>query len=283
MTAGTQTQAVTPPASSVRRVLTAIDNRFLAPVLVTWVLLVGHLSFGILESYTRTGLAIVTAIVTEVALGRLVFGKWPHLASAYITGISVGMLVRSPFVWPFVVGSVLSIASKYVLRAKGRHLWNPSNFGLCALLVLAPSALAVLSIQWGNEVWPMIEIWVLGGIILWRLGRLHISAAYVATFVLLSLARSAVTGNPWLASVAPITGPMYQLFIFFMITDPRTTVRRRWAQYVVVVTVAVVEMLLRLNDVIYAPLYALFLVGPPALLFELWWDGRQPARTATPA
>jgi hypothetical protein len=74
--------------------------------------------------------------------------------------------------------------------------------------------------------------------------------------------------------VAPITGPMYQLFIFFMITDPRTTVRRRWGQYVVVILVAVVEMALRLADAIYAPLYALFLVGPPALLFELWWDSR---------
>jgi Na+-translocating ferredoxin:NAD+ oxidoreductase RnfD subunit len=279
--ADTTAGLVTPPVSSLRRALVAIDNRFLAPILVTCVLLIGHLSFGILESYTRTALAIGTAIVAELALGRLFYGKWPHLASAYITGISVGMLVRSPFVWPFVFGSLLSVASKYVLRLYGRHLWNPSNFGLCALLVLAPGSLAVLSIQWGNEVWAMLEIWVLGGIILWRLGRLHISAAYVAAFVALSLVRSALTGNPWLASVAPITGPMYQLFIFFMITDPRTTVRRRWAQYVVVVVIAIVEMLLRLADVIYAPLYALFLVGPPTLLFELWWDARQRKTAST--
>jgi Na+-translocating ferredoxin:NAD+ oxidoreductase RnfD subunit len=126
----------------------------------------------------------------------------------------------------------------------------------------------------------MLEIWVLGGIILWRLGRLHQSATYVAAFVALSIVRSALTGNPWLASVAPITGPMYQLFIFFMITDPRTTVRRRWGQYVVVILVAVVEMALRLADAIYAPLYALFLVGPPALLFELWWDSRTAASRA---
>jgi hypothetical protein len=274
VTTGTTAGALPRPASPLRRALVAVDNRFLAPILVTWVLLIGHLSFGILESYTRTALAIAAAILTELALGRLVYGKWPHLASAYISGISVGMLVRSPLVWPFILGSVLSIASKYVLKLYGRHLWNPSNFGLCALLLLAPSSLAILSIQWGNEVWAMLEIWVLGGVILWRLGRLHISAAYVAAFVVLSLVRSALTGNPWLATVAPVTGPMYQLFVFFMITDPRTTVRRRWAQYAVVVAVALVEMLLRLNGVIYAPLYALFLVGPAALAFELWWDRR---------
>jgi len=214
----------------------------------------------------------VSAIVTEVVLGRLVYRRWPHLASAYITGISVGMLVRTPWVWPFVLGSVLSIASKYVLRVKGRHLWNPSNFGLCALLLLAPATVAVLSIQWGNQVWPLIEIWVLGSVILWRLRRLHICAAYVASFVVLAGVRSAITDVPWLATLAPITGPMYQLFIFFMITDPRTTVRRRWAQYGVVVVVAIVEMLLRLAGVIYAPLYALFIVGPMALVMELWGD-----------
>src|SRR5262245_39233636 len=73
-----------PRVSRARRWFAAVDNRFLAPVLVTWVLLIGHLSFGILESYTRTALAIVTAIVSEMVLGRLVYRRWPHLASAYI-------------------------------------------------------------------------------------------------------------------------------------------------------------------------------------------------------
>src|SRR5437870_10993497 len=134
-----------PPASAVRRFLLAIDNRYLAPFLVTAILLVGHLSFGILESYTRTALAIAAAVVAEIVLGSLMYGRIPHLASAYITGISVGMLVRTPLVWPFVVGSVLSVLSKYVLRVNGRHIWNPSNFGLSVLLWLAPGTVAVLS------------------------------------------------------------------------------------------------------------------------------------------
>jgi hypothetical protein len=259
-----------------------IDNRYLAPILVTFVLLVGHLTFGILESYTRTAIAIGTAIATEILLGRLSYGKWPHLASAYITGISVGMLIRSPLVWPFVLASVTSIMSKYVLRVRGQHLWNPSNFGICAMLVLAPASTAVLSIQWGNQIWPMIEVWVLGGVILWRLKRLHICAAYVAAFAVFAVVRSAATGNPLPGTLAPITGPMYQLFIFFMITDPRTTVSSALArplgvkgsQAMVAVTVAAVEAILRLQDVIYAPLYALFLVGPSALAFELWLKER---------
>ena len=75
-----------------------------------------------------------------------------------------------------------------------------------------------------------------------------------------------MTGTPWLAAVAPITGPMYQLFIFFMITDPKTTVRSRRGQCVVVVIVAFVEMLMRLAEIVYAPFYALFLVGSIAMI-----------------
>src|SRR6185369_2460221 len=116
-----------------RRRKLSIDNRYIAPLFITFILVVGHLAYGILESYEKTGLAIIAAIAAELVLGRIFFGKWLNLASAYISGISVGILVRSPALWPFALASVLSIMSKYVLRVKGRHLWNPSNFGICAL------------------------------------------------------------------------------------------------------------------------------------------------------
>ena len=248
------------------------DNRYLAPVLITCILIVGHLSFGILESYEKTALAIAVSIFAEIALGKIIYGTWPHLASAYITGISVGILLRSPAAWPFGLCSAISITSKYVLRMRDRHIWNPSNFGICAMLFLAGDKVASLSIQWGNNLWPMILIWLLGSVIVWRLRRFHITATYVAAFFLFAFLRSSITGSPLQAEIAPITGPMYQLFIFFMITDPKTTVRSKLGRCIVVIMVAMVETVLRLNEVVYAPYYALFIVGPTALLLENWLD-----------
>jgi enediyne biosynthesis protein E5 len=210
-------------------------------------------------------------------VGRLFWGRWPHLASAYISGISVGILLRSPAIWPYALCSMLSITSKYVLRVKGRHLWNPSNFGICAMLFLAADSVASLSIQWGNALWPMLIVWILGSIILWRLQRLHICATYVLSFLFFAFVRHGITGHPLLAEVAPLTGPMYQLFIFFMITDPKTTVESKWAQCVVAFLVALAEMILRLSESVHAPYYALFLVGPSANLIAIWWNMRQPA------
>jgi Na+-translocating ferredoxin:NAD+ oxidoreductase RnfD subunit len=257
------------------------DNRYVAPLFITCILLAGHLSYGILESYEKTALAIAAALITELILGRIFFGKWLNLASAYITGISVGILVRSPAYWPYALCSVISIMSKYVLRVKGRHIWNPSNFGIAVLLFLAPETMAILSVQWGNNHWSLLVIWILGSIIIWRARRFHICVTYVVSFFLFAFLRSWITGNPWQAEVAPITGPMYQLFVFFMITDPKTTVRSRTGQCLVAFCVALAEFFLRLDQVVYAPIFALFFVGPAANLIEIWLDSRKAA--ASPA
>jgi len=249
--------------------LRRIDKRYLAPILVTMVLFVGQVTFGFLESWSRTVLAICTAMAVEMVLSRLFSGSWPHLASSYISGISVGMLVRSPAFWPYALCSAISITSKYVLRVDGRHIWNPSNFGVVAMLVLAADAVAGLSVQWGNALLPIFVVWCFGSVIMYSLGRFHITATYVASFVALAFIRSLVTGHPFLSEVAPVTGPMYQLFIFFMITDPKTTVRSFRGQCLVAFLVAVVEAGFRLMQFVHAPYYALFVVGPIANLIEI--------------
>jgi Na+-translocating ferredoxin:NAD+ oxidoreductase RnfD subunit len=252
-----------------------MQNRFIPPIFITAILLMGHFSFGILESWTKTLLAIGSSIVAELILGRTMTGKWPHLASAYITGISVGILLRSPAFWPYALCSVIAITSKYVLRVKNRHIWNPSNFGICIMLFFAAESVTALSIQWGNSLWAMLVIWSLGSVIIWRLKRFHICAVYVVSFLVFALLRSWIVGDPWQSEISPVTGPEYQLFIFFMITDPKTTVRSVRGQCLVAFLVAAVEMLLRLDQSIYAPLYALFLVGPAAMLVEMWLNSRR--------
>jgi enediyne biosynthesis protein E5 len=266
------------PAQMLKR----FDKRYLAPILVTMVLIVGQVTFGFLESWGRTFLAIATSIAIEMLLGRMIVGKWPHVASAYISGISIGMLLRSPEFWPYALCAAISIVSKYVLRVDGRHIWNPSNFGIVAMLVLAADTVASLSVQWGNNLLPMVVVWAFGAIIIHTLGRFHITLTYVASFIVFAGVRHLVTGHPFLAEAAPLTGPMYQLYIFFMITDPKTTVHPKWAQCLVAFCVAAVEAALRLMQFVHAPYYALFIVGPIANLIEIALT-RAASRQAVPA
>jgi len=99
-------------------------------------------------------------------------------------------------------------------------------------------------------------------------------------------------GGPLLAELAPITGPMYQLFVFFMVTDPRTTVSTRRGRMIVVAIVALVESLIRLAGdyqlALLRPLYvsppilALAFVGPVAMVLDLRRAGRQQSNSAAP-
>jgi enediyne biosynthesis protein E5 len=272
--------AGTAPArnSGERRV--RFDRRYLAPMLITLVLVAGQLSFGFLESWSRTALAILTAIVFEMVLGRIFLGIWPHLASAYVTGISVGILVRSPEYWPYALCSAISIASKYLIRVDGRHIFNPSNLGIVAMLLLASDTVASLSVQWGNNLLPLVVVWFFGAAIIASVGRFHITFTYVVSFIVFSFVRAGITGHPWLSEVAPLTGPMYQLFIFFMITDPKTTVHSTRGQVLVAFLVAVVEAILRLMELVNAPFYALFMVGPSAVLIEIAVKRRRERRAS---
>jgi Na+-translocating ferredoxin:NAD+ oxidoreductase RnfD subunit len=255
----------------------AFDQRYLAPLLITSVLIAGQLSFGFLESWTRTFLAIATAIGTELIVVRALYGRWPHLASAYVSGISVGILVRSPAFWPYALCSAISILSKYVFRIKGRHIWNPTNFGVVAMLVLAADSVAGLSIQWGNNLLPMVLVWIFGTAILRAVGRLHITLTYLASFLILAWLRSVLVGQPLLAEISPVTGPMYQLFMFFMITDPKTTLSSKRGQIVVTILIAILEAVFRLMQFVYAPFYALFIIGPIANLIDIARTGKAAA------
>jgi enediyne biosynthesis protein E5 len=182
-----------------------------------------------------------------------------------VDGLTLLVKPQGGALWPFAVGAVLAISSKYVLRYRDHHLWNPTNFAVSALLLAAPDRVSVLSHQFGNDVATNLVIWVFGLIIVARVGVLHITLTYVTSFLLLNGVRATMLGQPVLPEIAPITGPMYQLFIFFMITDPRTVVRDRRPQIVVAVLIAVMETLIRFASDQAWPLPTEFSAAPAFL------------------
>ena len=258
-----------------------IDPRYLIAFLITLVLVAAQLRYHMVGGYDRLVVALGACMVSEALLSWFDRGKVVNLLSAYISGISLTLLVKPQggALWPFVLGGIIAISSKYVLRYRENHLWNPTNFAVTALLLAAPDRVSVLSHQFGNDLTTNLVIWIFGLIIVARVGVLHITLTYVASFLLLNTARAAALGQPILPEIAPITGPMYQLFVFFMITDPRTIVRGRRRQIVVAVLIAVMETLIRFASDKGWPLptafnaapafLALFLVGPVAKWIDL--------------
>src|SRR5215210_1572417 len=258
-----------------------IDPRYLIAFLITLVLLAAQLRYHMFGGYERLAVSLAVCLATESVLSWFDRGKVVNLLSAYISGISLTLLLKPQggALWPFALGGFIAIASKYVLRHRDNHLWNPTNFAVAALLLAAPDRISVLSHQFGNDITTNLVIWIFGLIIAARVGVLHITLTYVASFLLLNTVRAAALGQAVLPEIAPITGPMYQLFIFFMITDPRTVVRGRNRQIVVALLIAVMETLIRFASDQGWPLptgfnaapafFALATVGPVAKWLDL--------------
>lgn len=267
-----------PPENAILRALTP---KTLITILITLIIVVAEWRYGAMGGFGKLGVTLGTCVAVETVLSLFVLGRRPSVQSAYISGMSLSLLVRPTggLMWPFAVGAFLSIASKYVLRYRGKHLWNPSNLGLSLLVLLAPNKVALLSHELGNDVLANVAIWTVGLMVASRAKVLHITVSYAASFAVLALLRSVIVGTPALAELAPITGPMYQLLVFFMMTDPPTTVSTVRGRVFIAILIAIVECVFRLaNDFewpgaeIVAPapaILALFVVGPIALAIDL--------------
>jgi len=271
----TDAALASPPPKSWSRALWArlgeTDPRYLVSFLITLILVLGEARYGILGGYDRLATALGVCVATELVLSRLLRGRFASVQSAYVTGLSLALLLKPQHgvLWPFALGAFLAIASKYVLAYRGEHLWNPSNFAISLLLVAAPGSIAILSHQFGNQLATNAVIWGFGLLIAARVRVLHVTLTYVVCYALLAAARSAIVGTPVLAELAPITGPMYQLFIFFMITDPRATVGTVRGRIVVAAAVAVAEAAIRLAGDYHVPALTLLYPAPPILALAI--------------
>jgi len=248
-----------------------LDPRYLIAVLITVVLVVGQWRYAILGGYERLATALATCVATELVLSSLLRGRIANLQSAYISGVSLSLLTKpqGQLLWPFVLGALIAIGSKYVLKYRNQHLWNPTNLAISLLLLTAPNHVSILSHQWGNDLVTNAVIWVFGIVIAARVRILHVTASYLVAFFALAALRTALLGQPLLPELAPLTGPMYQLFIFFMITDPRTTVASKHGRIGVAVLVAIAEALIRIAADSHLPLPTAFLAAPPILALAI--------------
>ena len=283
MTAPMTAPAAAAAAAAVPKARRGIDPRWFSSSLLTLILAIGQWRFQILgDSYVPWMVALGTALVAEIVLFKIYSGGFPNLLSAYISGNSVAILLKpsSDSLWPFIVCSLLAIVSKYVLRYRGRHLWNPTNFSVCALLLLAPGTVSILSHQWGNDPAMVAIIWSVGLLTVIRARVWHLTIGYLVLFVAFAWVRTLFNHEPLRGEIGPVTGPMYQLFMFFMVTDPRTIVRGRGLQMIVLVLVALCECALRMacdfdlipsaNPLCAAPpMFALFIVGPICFFLQL--------------
>jgi hypothetical protein len=145
-----------------------------------------------------------------------------NVKSALISGLSLCLLLRTNDVGLAIAAAVVTIASKFVIRFRGKHIFNPTNGGLVAMLLLT-SQVWVSPGQWGSAAFFAFLMACLGGLVVNRASRSDVTYAFIAFYGALVIGRSIYVGEPLMIPLHRLQSGALLLFTFFMISDPKTT------------------------------------------------------------
>src|SRR5881628_2397668 len=252
--------------------------------------LAGLLGYGIwwldLEVQPQTAVTIVlSALVTQLVCTRLA-GRGPFdPRSALISGLSLCLLMRTGVPSLAVLAAITAIASKFTPRIRDKHVFNPTNFALVAMLLFAQDVW-VSPGQWGSGIVFAFLLASAGALVVNRAARADVTLAFLACYAGLLIGRSLWLGEPLAIPLHRLENGALVLFSFFMISDPRTTPDSRLGRVLFAALVAlgaytVQFWLFRTNGLLWSlavcslsvPLIDRFLPGPRF---------RWPAATAHP-
>jgi Na+-transporting NADH:ubiquinone oxidoreductase subunit NqrB len=212
-------------------------------------------------------LVFAACLGTQLACERALRLKPAGLLSPLITSFGLTLLLRADAVWVPALAGVLAIGSKFALRVRGRHFFNPANFGLCCVMLLTPRAWCSPT-QWGESAVLLLWILALGCAVAHRAFRSDVSIAFLASWTLLKAARVLYLGQRSAVLWHQLESGSLLLFAFFMISDPKTTPRSRPARLAFAAIVAGLAFALQLRFIQNPIIWALFLCAPLVPLLD---------------
>jgi len=194
--------------------------------------------------------------------------------SPLITSLSLTLLLRTDLVVVAAAAAAIAIGSKFLLRVRGKHVFNPANVAIVTLMVCSDHAW-ISSGQWGNAALGAFALACLGCVVLTRARRAETTIAFLCAYALLLFGRAIWLGDP-------LTIPMHQmqngallLFAFFMISDPKTTPDTPVGRVFYAMLVAGVAFTIQF--IFYqphGPIIALILTAPMVPVIDFVFHGR---------
>ena len=178
----------------------------------------------------RVILLLATVLGTQAICDRLTAARLApgrpaatvNVRSALISGLSLCLLLRTASPALAVLAAVLTIAGKFLFRFRGKHIFNPTNGGLVALLLLTDQVW-VSPGQWGSAAFFAFLMACLGTVVAKRAARSDVTYAFIVFYCALLFGRSLYLGEPLAIPIHRLESGALLLFTFFMISDPKTT------------------------------------------------------------
>ena len=201
------------------------DPRYYQVAVLTSLLAVGIglLDFGIRWQNAVT--IILTAQLVQFFGTRLVALPRFDPLSALITSLSLTLLLRTEFAGLAAAAAVIAISSKFLVRFRNKHIFNPANVALVSLMLLSDSAW-VSSGQWGSAAIGAFGLACLGFLVLTRAKRAETTIAFLCAYGAMLFGRAIWLGDPLSIPLHQLQNGALLIFAFFMISDPKSSPQR---------------------------------------------------------
>jgi len=250
------------------------DPRYYQIIVLSLLLTYG---IGVLDFGIRWQNAIVIA-PTAIGIQYLCthFFRLPRFdpLSPLITSLSLTLLLRTDEVMFAALAASLAIGSKFLLRFRGKHIFNPANFALVSLMLLSDHAW-VSSGQWGSAAIGAFVLACLGFLVLTRARRAETTIAFIAIFGGMLFARAIWLDDPFAIPLHQLQNGALLIFAFFMISDPKTTPNTAGGRVIFAALVASVAYTIQF---IYyqpnGPILALIMCAPAVPVIDALLRGR---------
>jgi Na+-transporting NADH:ubiquinone oxidoreductase subunit NqrB len=184
---------------------------------------IGWLDFDVTPA--RVVLLVATALATQAVGDWIVGNRLPFRSSArsaLISGLSLCLLLRTNSAGLAATAALLTVGSKFVIRIRGKHVFNPTNGGIVAMLLLTNQAW-VSPGQWGAPAFFAFLMACAGSLVVNRAARSDVTYAFITSYCALLFGRSLYLGEPLAIPLHRLESGALLLFAFFMISDPKTT------------------------------------------------------------
>jgi len=194
--------------------------------------------------------------------------RQPGFRSAIITSLSLSLLLRADNWAVMALAGILAIASKFIFNYRGKHFFNPANFGIIGAILLTNNAW-VSPGQWGEDWWYAMLFLGAGGLILNRIGRWDTTVAFLGSYALLEAIRNFWLGWTWDVWLHRLSSGSLLLFALFMITDPRSIPNARIGRIIWSVAIASLAFILRNQFYIHSAVFwSLFALAPFTIVLD---------------
>lgn len=222
--------------------------------------------------FNRNPLQIVLTILAGCALDMAFHSlfcdrKLLFPLSAYISMVSIALLLNySHNYYLLFLPVFFTVASKYVFTFQGRHVFNPSLFGLVCALVLGHGLFSSSpAYQWGGSAaMAIFMVTAALSLFVFRIGRTPLILSFLGFYAVQTLLRAYILRDhlPFETIIlGTLTSPRFYLFTFYMITDPKTSPKGKWQQIGWGFAIAAVDLWYHTLESLSTLFYALFTVS----------------------